>query len=125
MLSVLTDVGLARLATWFQLAEQGERNDTHCHAFGLLKHPDATCADMLEHASRIIAAERTIERTRHMDCLETVCGEFFEVELSGIDNAGRDVTEIAVLKRDNDQFRLYWYRTNSLISAIESRIALK
>ena len=114
----LTSAGLVHLTEWFQLAADGERGDDHCHAFGLLEHPDVTCAEMLDHASRIVASERTVASTRFIECVEAVCGEFLEVELAGVDNAGRDVTEIAVLKRDDGRFRLYWYRTTSLIEAL-------
>jgi hypothetical protein len=115
--------GLAHLTAWFEVAARGERDDEHCHAFGLLKHREATCGDMLEHASRIVQSERTVTSTRFMECLETVCGEFFEVELASVDAGGREVEEIAVLKRDSGQFRVYWYRTNSLLTAIEDRQA--
>ena len=110
--------GLTKLTEWFEVASAGGRGDEHCHAFGLLKHQDATCADMLEHASRVVPEERRVTATRFRDCVQTVCGDFFEVELSGIDTGGRDITEIAVLKRDEGQFRLYWYRTTSLIDEL-------
>jgi len=115
----IANAGLSQLGDWFQIAASGQRGDEHCHAFGLLKHAEATCADMLEHASRIDANERIVTSTRFIECLETVCGEFLEVELEGIDSTGRNVSEIAVLKRDNESFRLYWYRTDSLISALQ------
>lgn len=115
---MLTNAGLAYLTEWFQLAADGQRGDEHCHAFGLLQHSDVTCAEMLDHASRIVASERTVTSTRFIECLEDVCGEFLEIELAGVDKAGREITEIAVLKRDDGRFRLYWYRTTSLIESL-------
>ena len=92
-----------------------------CHAYGLIKHPETTCQEMLEHASRISSNERALISSRTLECFESVCGEFVELEIEGKDQQNRTVKEIVVLKKDNNAYKVYWYRSNSLLGAIEDR----
>ena len=92
-----------------------------CHAYGLIKHPETTCEEMLQHAQKIIHDTRALSSTRSLECFDSVCGEFIELEMESKDSKNRSVKEIAILKNDNDTFKLYWYRTNSLLTVINER----
>ncbi len=106
------------LAGWFQKAGAGERGDDLCHGLGLLKHAQFSCADMLAGAAKIDPARRTIGRFKARDCFESVCGTFYELEFSGFDLAGNEVDETAILKQDEGQLRVYWYRSSTMLQAL-------
>ena len=116
------DQGLEFLGSWFASAHAGQRDDGLCHAFGLLKHPEITCSQMLEHAALIDPAQRTIASVTERDCFGEVCGDFLEVEFSSRDPAGNEVRETALIKRDDGRFRLYWYRSDSLLATLRARL---
>ena len=99
---------------------QSQGSDS-CHAYGLIKHPETTCEEMLQHAQKVIHDTRALSSRRSLECFDSVCGEFIELEMESKDSKNRSVKEIAVLKNDNDTFRLYWYRTNSLLTVINER----
>ncbi len=114
------DAALAFLGDWFDQANAGAREESLCHAFGVLKHPEFTCADMLEHAARVDPATRTIASISPMACFGDVCGDFLQVEFDSRDPAGNEVSENAVLKRDEGRFRLYWYRSDTLLAELRA-----
>ena len=76
---------------------------------------------MLEHAKKILASQREVTSSRTLECFDSICGDFIEIEVEGEDLDGREVKEIVVLKKDSNVFKVYWYRTNSLATAIENR----
>ena len=115
------DEAPAFLASWFAQAEAGARDDTLCHGLGTLKHPEISCREMLEHAARVVPDSREISEVRPLDCFGDVCGEFVEVRLRSIDQAGSAVDETAVIKRDEGTLRLYWYRSDSLMASLRQR----
>ena len=53
---------LAFIEQWFDEAAAGARDDTLCHGLGTLKHPEITCAEMLEHAARVVSDSRAAEK---------------------------------------------------------------
>ncbi len=114
------DQGLEYLSGWFAAAAAGERDDALCHAFGLLKHPDVSCATMLDHAARVDPAQRTIAGMTQMECFGEVCGEFLQVEFDSRDPAGNEIRENALLKRDEGRYRLYWYRSDTLLAELRA-----
>ncbi len=109
---------LAYLANWFQQADQGSRDENLCHGLGLLKHAQFTCAQMLEAAAKIDPNERQIGRFRAHDCFHSVCGTFYELEFTGLDKLGNEVSETAVLKQDEGNLKLYWYRSIGMLRAM-------
>ena len=109
---------LAYLAGWFNQAQSGAQDESLCHGLGLLKNPSFTCADMLSWAAKVDPQTREIGRFKSHDCFQSVCGTFYELEFSGADPAGNEVHETAVLKQDEGQYRLYWYRSNLMQRAI-------
>ena len=102
-------------------AESAPSDSESCHAYGLIKHPETSCLEMLEHAKRILASQREVTSSRTLECFDSICGDFIEIEVEGEDLDGREVKEIVVLKKDSNVFKVYWYRTNSLATAIENR----
>ena len=108
------------LNEWFAAAAAGERSDNLCHGLGTLKHPEVSCADMLEHAARIDQATRHVERLKDMDCFGDVCGAFVQIELTSRDQSGVEIRESALLKQDEGIFRLYWYRSDSLLEQLRA-----
>ncbi len=112
----------AAIAAFYEWSAESAPSDSEsCHAYGLIKHPETSCLEMLEHAKKILPGERQISSSRTLECFDSVCGDFIELEIEGKDLEDRDVKEIAVLKKDNNTFRVYWYRTNTLVRAIENR----
>lgn len=116
----LSDQITTYLDGWFAAAESGARDDDLCHGLGLLKHSQFSCAEYLEHAARVNPTTRAISSITPTDCFAKVCGEFFQVDLSGFDKAGNELNESAVLKRDNGKLKLYWYRSDSLIAELRA-----
>ena len=111
---------MAALGDWFAAAANGQRDEDLCHGLGTLKHQDASCTDMLDHAARIEPTSRNLERISDLDCFASVCGDFVQVELAGADRDGNPATEQALLKQDEGRFRLYWYRTDSLLDEMRA-----
>ena len=97
----------------------------NCHAFGLIKFTDASCDDMIEHAAALNPATRRIDSVRLLECfgqgIKEVCGEFAEIWFSTQNADGFSVREGMVLKRDNEAFRMYWYRSDTLFTQITER----
>ena len=116
----ITEQSLAFLTDWFSQASAGERGDDLCHGLGTLKHPQVSCADMLDHAARIEPFSRTPAPVNVRDCFGDVCGEFFEVNFNSLDLTGNEVRESAVLKRDDGVLRLYWYRSDSVLEQLRA-----
>jgi len=114
----LREESLEFVSGWFAEAASGARADTLCHGLGTLKHPEITCAEMLDHAARIDPASRRIAELKPRDCFGDVCGVFVEIEFNSIDSDGNEVLETALLKRDEGQLRMYWYRTDSLLTLL-------
>ena len=60
-----------------------------------------------------------------MECFgqgsKEVCGEFAEIWFNTQTMDGVSVKEGMVLKRDNDEFRLYWYRSDTLFTELTDR----
>ena len=115
--------GVAALNQWF--ATSATDNPPACHAFGLVKFHDASCADMYQHAAKIKPESRKITSTRLLKCFgqgaQELCGEFVEIWLQSADDRGNQIQEGAVLKRDDGVFRLYWYRSDALFTTLEKR----
>ena len=111
---------LTFLNDWFSDARAGKRDDSLCHGLGTLKHPGVSCADMLSHAADIEPSSRTVENMKSLDSFADVSGEFIEVSFSSLDLAGNEVRENAVLKRDDNKLRLYWYRSDSLLAKLRA-----
>ena len=114
----LQDASLAHAQQWFALAGTGAEGDENCHGLGLLKHPGVSCAQMLSFASRVDSASRQITGITTRDCFESVCGEFVELNFSGQDQAGNEVNEMLLLKRDDGRMQTYLYRSNLLLSEL-------
>jgi hypothetical protein len=114
----LQEEALTFVTGWFQQAADGVRDDALCHGLGTLKHPEITCREMLEHASRITASSRQVTRLDSRDCFGGVCGEFVEIGFNSQDTAGNELRETALLKRDEGRFRMYWYRSDSLLALL-------
>ncbi len=121
---------LAYAEQWFGQAAAGARGEHLCHALGLLKHAQFTCDELLEHAARIEPASRELTQARPRECMAEVCGEFFELTFHSRERAGQNIAEreeaeeseeIVVLKKDNGQYRLYWYRSASLMALLTPR----
>lgn len=110
---------------WASNSSQSDLARESCHAYGLIKHPETTCIEMLSHAQKIRKEERHVRAIKDLECFDSVCGDFIEIEIDAGDENGREIKEIAVLKQDQGSFRLYWYRTNSLVSAIKNRAKVK
>jgi len=127
--SVIQSQALEAAAKWFDQAKASQSSDDaeapSCHAFGLLKFTDADCTDMIEHAARLDASTRRIERVELLKCFgqgaKEVCGEFAEIWFNTKTVDGVGVKEGMVLKRDNEQFRLYWYRSDTLFTELTDR----
>ena len=127
--SVIQSQALETAAKWFDQAKASQSSDDaeapSCHAFGLLKFTDADCTDMIEHAARLDASTRRIERVELLKCFgqgaKEVCGEFAEIWFNSKTVDGVGVKEGMVLKRDNEQFRLYWYRSDTLFTELTDR----
>ena len=116
--AVLRQQSLAFVTGWFQQAADGARQDALCHGLGTLKHPEISCNEMLEHAARVDAASRQVTSFGTRDCFGDVCGEFVEIGFTGVDRDGNDLRETAVLKRDDGALRMYWYRSDSLLTLL-------
>ena len=115
--------GIKALNDWF-LASATD-NPPSCHAFGLVKFYDASCADMYQHAAKIKPESRTITSSQLLKCFgqgaQELCGEFVEIWLNSMDTRGNPIQEGAVLKRDDGVFRLYWYRSDALFTTLTKR----
>ena len=109
---------LAFVSDWFAQAAAGARDDSLCHGLGVLKHPEITCAEMLEHAGRVDADTRRVTSLNTPDCFAGVCGDFVEITFASVDGAGNELDETALLKRDNGIYRMYWYRSDSLLALL-------
>ena len=96
-----------------------------CHAYGLIKHPETNCEEMLKYAGKVIHKTRAITSIRSLECFDSICGEFVELEMDSRNLLSQPIKEIAVLKKDNNNFKLYWYRTNSLLTALDQRAKSK
>ena len=127
--SITQSQALQAATQWFNQAKAFQEGDDiappDCHAFGLLKFTDAGCHDMIEHAARLDAATRRIESVELLKCFgqgaKEVCGEFAEIWFNTQTTDGVGVKEGMVLKRDNEQFRLYWYRSDTLFTELNDR----
>lgn len=117
---------LQAASQWFTQASAWQVEDSveppACHAFGLVKFPDADCTDMATHAGRLDNASRTIASVKLRDCFgqgsAEVCGEFAEIWFDSKTEDGVGIREGMVLKRDNEQFRMYWYRSDTLFTEL-------
>lgn len=105
------------LEGWFARTRAPIEPDNMCHGLGMLKHSTFACAEIVAHAGRVTPASRTLTRAVTRDCFESVCGTFMELEYSGTDLAGNGVDEHIIVKRDDGQFRVYWYRSTTLLEA--------
>ena len=111
---------LAFVGGWFDKAQAGAQDENLCHGIGLLKHPSVDCSQMLRAAADIDPATRSLESINPQDCFSSVCGEFIEIRFDSRDLAGNEVRETALLKRDDGQFRMYWYRSDGLLAQIRA-----
>ncbi len=105
---------------WFARAASGARTEEECHGLGLLKHPQFTCAEYLDHASRVDAATREVQAIVERDAFGGVQGTFYDITFNARDTAGNEIVETIVLKRDDGRSRVYWYRTDSLLALLKS-----
>ena len=104
------------LAQWFNQAASGAREDSLCHGLGLLKHPQFSCVEMLEFAARGDQGSRVVTGFSTDDCMQDVCGQFYQVSFSGADTAGNELNENIILKEDEGTLRVYLYRSNLMFS---------
>ncbi len=111
---------LAFVSQWFDQANQGVREEGLCHGLGLLKHPEFSCAQMLDHAAQVDPETRNLTGTSMHDCFGGVCGEFIEMNFDSVTHAGAPISETALLKRDDGRLRLYWYRSDTLLAILQS-----
>lgn len=115
--------GTTALNDWFSAAATD--NPPSCHAFGLVKFHDASCADMYEHAAQIEPGSRKITSSKLLQCYgqgrQRLCGEFVQIWLTARNTSGNTIQEGAVLKRDEGVFRLYWYRSDALFTTLIKR----
>ena len=113
------------LEDWFGAAESGETNNQSCHAFGLIDFPEATCAEMLSHAGMIQRKDRVLTAQRSLECFtngsKRVCGSFFEFVFRSKSDSAKLVNEQALIKRDDDLYRLYLYRSDLLFTTLSKR----
>ncbi|XOV85044.1 MAG: hypothetical protein ACFHXK_07930 [bacterium] len=114
----LHNASLAHAQQWFAAAAAGAVDEENCHGLGLLKHPQVTCAEMLEFAAEVDGAKRQIVDIRTRDCFASVCGEFVELTFTGQDLAGNETDETLLLKRDNGRLKTYLYRSNLLMTQL-------
>jgi hypothetical protein len=105
---------------WYDQAAAGARDEALCHGLGLLKHPEFTCTDMLEHASHIDRNTSSLPSITPLDCFAGVCGELYEVALTSRDRSGNEISETHVLKRDEGMLRVYWYRSDTMMAALRA-----
>ena len=126
---VIQSQALETAGQWFDQAHASQAAEAApfptCHAFGLIKFTDASCNDMIEHAAALDPATRRIDSVRLLECFgqgsKEVCGEFAEIWFNTQNADGISVREGMVLKRDNEAFRMYWYRSDTLFTAITAR----
>ena len=121
---------LAAAAKWLTQAAQSVNQSAAppaCHAFGLVSFPEVGCQDMIDHAGRLLPDTREIDRVSLPKCFgqgaKEVCGEFAEIWFRARDSKGASVTEGMVLKRDDGRFRMYWYRSDTLLAELSRREA--
>ena len=127
--AVIQSQALETAGQWFDQAHASQADEAAplptCHAFGLIKFTDANCDDMIEHAAALDAATRRIDSVRLLECFgqasKEVCGDFAEIWFNTQNAEGVSMREGMVLKRDNDAFRMYWYRSDTLFTAIADR----
>ena len=124
----LQSQALETAGQWFDEAKLSQLNDSQapdCHAFGLVKFTDASCDEMVYHAGQLDAATRQIESVNLLECFgqggKEVCGEFAEIWFNTETQDGIAIREGMVLKRDNEAYRVYWYRSDTLFTAIADR----
>lgn len=103
------------IQSWFALAAQGKQGNEYCHGLGLLKHPTFSCSDYLTEAARVDPASRNVVEVTPLDCYETVCGDFYQIEIDAADLVGNEAQELVLLKRDDGVMRLYWYRSSAML----------
>ncbi|MBL6814933.1 MAG: hypothetical protein ISQ65_06815 [Pseudomonadales bacterium] len=128
---VIQSKALETAGQWFDQAHASQAAEAAppptCHAFGLIKFTDASCDDMIEHAAALDPKTRRIESVRLLECFgqggKEVCGDFAEIWFNTQNADGVSVREGMVLKRDNDAFRMYWYRSDTLFTLIANRAA--
>ena len=84
----------------------------------MLKDKQFECDDYLAAAQGIDPASRAIQEIRELECFEKVCGEFFEVRVTGTDNYGEHSEETVLLKRDDGVLKVYWYRSKLMLANI-------
>jgi len=99
-------------------AHQGNTHDHLCHAMGLLKHPQFSCSELLQHAARINPQSRQLSSNQTRKCVGSVCGEFYELTYRSSNHQGVEGEEIMLLKKDKGAFRVYWYRSASLMAML-------
>jgi len=120
----LEETGTAYAAQWLLQTDADSATEQSCHAFGLLKFPEVGCAEMLAYASEVDPASRIINRVRALACFgegtRAVCGEFVELQLEGVSNDGIPIEETLVVKRDNNIFKMYWYRSTLIAAALQA-----
>ena len=78
---------------------------------------------MLEHASRMQNESRQVVSSRVMDCFDTVCGQFVETKYQGIGPNGEVWEEIGVAKQEAEGFKVYWFRSDSMLATIAQQQA--
>ena len=110
----------AFLETWFTKASAGQRGDELCHGLGTLKHPQFSCADMLTFAADVDGSTRTYQPTRLLKDFAGVPGKFLETEIESTSRGGESVRETAVLKEDDGNLRLYWYRSDLMLKKLQA-----
>ena len=119
---------LQAAAHWFDQATASQSSGNQapaCHAFGLIKFPDASCEDMTEHAAKLIPETREVDSIDLLECFgqgaKEVCGEFAEIWFRSKNAQGTEIKEGMVLKQDDGVFRVYWYRSDTLFSELARR----
>ncbi len=117
------------LADWFDNAtllahsgvNLGTPQDAPCHGLGLLKHAEYSCSDMLSNAAQVDPSSRTLQSVLAIDCFADVCGDFMQSTFASLDIAGNEIHETVLVKRDQGQLRMYWYRTDAMLAALRQK----
>ena len=75
---------------------------------------------MIQRKDRVLTAQRSLE------CFtvgsKRVCGSFFEFVFRSKSDSAKLVNEQALIKRDDDLYRLYLYRSDLFFTTLSKRV---
>ena len=91
----------------------------------MLKHSEFSCAELMDYAARGDVASRMVRSARTQDCDEGVCGDFVQMMVEGVDDAGQPMEENILMKIDDGIARVYWYRSSLMLDQLTTDEALE